>query len=322
MESAASAQTDKVYVDFGGHVSEVPEDVAKTLNPKSWEVFFFKRGYSPKGNSHAPGLWGMQFDQDRNMLMESVRKTIVENNAYRNSSLCDALCRNNDEVWDNYFDPIAILDKNSTSDATSVMGAQIGQLQKKVDLLTKMWENFKAFAGGMTPDEMFDRLQKKVKSLDPGAIKGYVENFQRGQKQIAGLRAALEGIAQAGNPALLLSQATQDLDAAQNNGLKIQQALNQPDVNYNDASTLTLPNTNDRTDMVLTRQMSIDDASGRLIGHGTVTYTQWVYATIDFSSQLDACRDRRSDDPNHFSQDDLSNCKSTIQDEILQTIWR
>ena len=49
-----------------------------------------------------------------------------------------------------------------------------------------------------------------------------------------------------------------------------------------------------------------------------MTYTQWVYATIDFSSQLDACRDRRFDDPNHFSQDDLSNCKSTIQDKFFK----
>ena len=150
----------------------------------------------------------MQFDQDRNMLMESVRKTIVENNAYRNSSLCDALCRNNDEVWDNYFDPIAILDETLLPMLRPLWVPRSANCKKR-SISFKMWENFKAFAGGMTPDEMFDRLQKKVKSLDPGAIKGYVENFQRGQKQIAGLRAALEGIAQAGNPALLLSQATQ-----------------------------------------------------------------------------------------------------------------
>jgi hypothetical protein len=224
----------KFYERLNGHVYEINENAAQGLTPDHWEVYYFKSGSPPSPDVFAEGHWGSDTDKDLNKLMTRVQKSIEDDAKYRRAWFCVGACRTSPYVYDNYFGPIAIMPSEKASGyesdkslyESSDLLERYQRIQEKGEQLKDLLNQFLKVTGVLSTEKQLENLNEKVRSLDPSAVQGYLDNLHRGMEAVNMLRAALEGATQtAGNTALLLSQATQDLDAAEKYGQTISRAL-------------------------------------------------------------------------------------------------
>jgi hypothetical protein len=259
---------DKFYERFGDNIQEIDFSAALELKPEYWEVLLFKRGATPSPKEFADGHWGSDTDKDLDTLMDRIRGGIASDHLYERWCGCDG----GDLVHDNYFGPIAVMpDFQLNSPLANVLRTvtdwkdKLEALQEKADKVQEVLDDIEKITGTDDPEKALEDLQKKVQSLDPSAIKGFVENLQFGLRQFAGLKAVLYGAgAMAGDTALLLSQATQDLEAAQRYGQTIKREFNQANLpqNYEDTETFSYPDTADQTNKTVTYKVSFDKFGG------------------------------------------------------------
>lgn len=259
----ANAQEGKFYAKkVGQPPTEIDQTTAQRLHPDYWEVYYFRRGTTPNSNPAASGHWGSVINDNLTELMEEVHKSIEADNAFRDSTFCQGACRNNDWVYDNYFGPIAFMPAENTEEMMrevsgvdapdwgldtapfKSMSRKLPELEEKAELMQKWWEKFKAFSGTEDPEEALKGLQEKVRSLDPSAVQGYIENLRLGTSGIPALRAALQaGISYSGNVFSMVDDVSRELDAALKYGQTINRALSTEKTTQPNTQVTPQPNT-------------------------------------------------------------------------------
>jgi hypothetical protein len=220
---------EKYYVRQQGQVFEIDETAAGQLSPEYWEVYFFKRSYTPTPNPNSPGHWGSATNKDREKLLDEVRKDIAFDKSYREAWFCRGDC-DSDTVYDNYSGPIAVMETNTSE---SPEHAEIRkEVARAADLAARVlawWNNFAKTSRITSIDDLEKLAERRVLNLDPPAIKGFLQNLKMGLEGRAKLQSFMNDVgAQGVQLNQQLASVADDLKAASQAARGINAALVQP----------------------------------------------------------------------------------------------
>jgi hypothetical protein len=196
----AQNQSPTFYVLSQDGYAQPAYDRPESVQPDHWDIWYFRRGYSPSQYRNAPGRWGTTSRPTAAEVMEEQRRLLRGLQAWQRICRCDC----DDRIYENMIGPIAVMRQgNQLIDKGMALGKSIAKLKE-------LWDSAEII---VSANEIRDIPNQKDQSF----IQDYILAMKDAAAKLNKLQKDLEGAitpAQSGIDAAI-NEINKDLSNAQ-----------------------------------------------------------------------------------------------------------